>query len=226
MNFDSFVLAAATEELSEAGRAREHADALEFRLDLAETPLQQLSSYDDTLPIIATNRVEWEGGEAPDTPERLETLGIAAEHPMVEAIDVELSAIAAGDGQRTIEHAREHDASVIVSSHDFEETPDRQEMVRLLSQATEHGDVGKLAVRAETLDDVLELLAVTRSHTKTGQRVATMAMGAVGRHSRAVGPLYGSRIGYAPVDPERATAPGQYDLETLCRLIDQLHPEH
>jgi 3-dehydroquinate dehydratase-1 len=49
-----------------------------------------------------------------------------------------------------------------------------------------------------------------------------MAMGEAGRHSRAVAPLYGSKIGYAPVRPENATAPGQYDLETLRELIDQL----
>jgi 3-dehydroquinate dehydratase-1 len=49
-----------------------------------------------------------------------------------------------------------------------------------------------------------------------------MAMGEPGRHTRAVAPLYGSRIGYAPVDPEEATAPGQYDLGTLRTLYDLL----
>jgi 3-dehydroquinate dehydratase-1 len=49
-----------------------------------------------------------------------------------------------------------------------------------------------------------------------------MAMGEAGRHTRAVAPLYGSKIGYAPVDPAEATAPGQYDLATLADLIDRL----
>jgi 3-dehydroquinate dehydratase-1 len=49
-----------------------------------------------------------------------------------------------------------------------------------------------------------------------------VAVGEAGRHSRAVAPLYGSRIGYAPVDPDRATAPGQYDLATLRRLVETL----
>jgi len=49
-----------------------------------------------------------------------------------------------------------------------------------------------------------------------------MAMGEAGRHTRAVAPLYGSRIGYAPVDPDAATAPGQYDLATLAGLVDRL----
>jgi 3-dehydroquinate dehydratase-1 len=222
MDFDSFVLAAVTADLTDEPAAREDADAIEFRLDLAEEPLDALSGYDGDLPIIATNRVEWEGGETSDTPERLETLRVAAEHPMVEAIDVELAAIAAGNGLETVEHAREHGVSVIVSIHDFEETPAGTEMERLLSQAVEYGDIGKLAVTAETLDDVLQLIAVTRSLTQDDEQVATMAMGAVGRHSRAVAPLYGSRIGYAPVDPADATASGQYDLATLREMVDQL----
>jgi len=82
--------------------------------------------------------------------------------------------------------------------------------------------VGKLAVTAESRSDVLDLLAVTHEFDAAGERVATMAMGAPGRHSRAVAPLYGSKIGYAPLDPADATAPGQYDLQTLSRLVKYL----
>ena len=92
----------------------------------------------------------------------------------------------------------------------------------VFERASEYGDVAKLAVTAESLDDALALLAVTRAHSSAGRTVATMAMGAVGRHTRAVAPVYGSRVGYAPVDPDRATAPGQYDLATLSRLVTEL----
>ena len=58
--------------------------------------------------------------------------------------------------------------------------------------------------------------------TAAGHRVATMCMGEPGRHTRAVTPLYGSKIGYAPVDAADATAPGQYLLATLRALVDGL----
>ena len=45
MNFDSFVLAAATADLDDEAAAREHADAVEFRMDLAEDPLAQTSPF-------------------------------------------------------------------------------------------------------------------------------------------------------------------------------------
>ncbi|MFC5970610.1 type I 3-dehydroquinate dehydratase [Halomarina salina] len=225
MNFDGFVLAASTADLDEEPDARDHADIIEFRMDQASDPLAALDDYDGDLPILATNRVEWEGGDAPDDEDRLVALAAATEHPAVEAIDVELAAIVGArndDALWTIAHARERDASVVVSIHDFEETPAREECGRLLDQALEFGDVAKLAVMAESRADVLHLLGVTHAKTEAGERVATMAMGETGRHSRAVAPLYGSRIGYAPVDPERATAPGQYDLATLRELVDAL----
>ncbi|EMA47262.1 type I 3-dehydroquinate dehydratase [Halococcus saccharolyticus] len=222
MNFESLVLAAVTADLTEESAAREHADAVEFRMDLAIDPLTTLDDYDGELPILATNRTEAEGGEAAEKSERLDVLRRAAEHPAVEAIDIELAAIAESDGRDVVEHAHEHDASVVVSAHDFSGTPSRSELRETLSRACEHGDVGKLATTATSIDDVLVLLSVTRDLDANGHRVATMAMGATGRHSRAIAPLYGSRIAYAPVDPNEATAPGQYDLATLADLLDAL----
>ena len=218
MGFEEFVLAAVTADLSVEPAAREHADAVEFRLDLADDGRARLDAYDGDLPLLVTNRVEWEGGEAADEPARIEALERAVEHPAVEAVDVELAAVRSGDCADLLEHAREHDVAVVVSVHDFEATPDRETLSELLTEAAELGDVGKLAVTAETREDVLALLSATHEATAAGERVATMAMGEAGRHSRAVAPLYGSRIGYAPVDPADATAPGQYDSPAFRRV--------
>lgn len=221
MNFDTFVLAAATASLDDEPAAREHADAIEFRMDLAADPLVQLREYDGELPIIATNRAEWEGGEAAETG-RLDALAEAARLSAVEAIDVELHSLETEAGATLAEDARNEGVSIIASVHDFERTPSSADLRKLLQRATSHGDVGKLAVTAQTPRDVLDVLGATQTLSATGSTVATMAMGEAGRHSRAVAPLYGSRIGYAPVDPDDATAPGQYDLATLRRLVEEL----
>jgi 3-dehydroquinate dehydratase-1 len=219
--FESFTLAAASADLAAEPAAREHADCLELRLDLADDPLAALDGYDGTLPLIATNRPEWEGGGWTGDG-RIEALEAAVEHDAVEAVDVELATLSNGDGHGVVERAAELDVAVIVSTHDFEGTPPRPELGRLLTRAGEVGDVAKLAVTAHDPDDALDLLAATRAHAAEGAAVATMAMGEAGRHTRAVAPVYGSRIGYAPVDPADATAPGQYDLETLRTLVDAL----
>lgn len=224
MDFGSFVLAAVMADLADEPSARPYADAVEFRLDLAEAPLEDLADYDGMLPVVATNRVRTEGGDAPDDSTRLDTLEAAIEHPAVEAVDVELAGVAAGVADPVISAARALEVAVIVSSHDFDRTPAPDEMAATLRRAAEAGDVGKLAVTATDPSDVLDLLSVTWSLTVDDVPVATMAMGDPGRHSRVVAPVYGSRIGYAPVDPAAATAPGQYDLETFRSLIDGLGP--
>lgn len=222
MDFESFVLAAATSDLSEAPAARPHADALEFRMDGAEVPLDDLREYAGELPVIATNRPSWAGGAAAAGPARLEALETAASLPCVSAVDVELESVERGDADALVAGAREYDTHVVVSTHDFEATPDTETCRSLLARADDHGDVAKLAVTAAGPDDVLTVLQATLAATRAGTTVATMAMGDAGRHSRAIAPIYGSKIGYAPVDASRATAPGQFDLATLRSLIDRL----
>ena len=222
MEFDEFVLAASISDLAAEPRAREHADAVEFRMDLAADPLAALDDYDGDLPVLATNRAEWEGGEAADDDDRLADLAEAAELACVAAVDVELKSLTAGEGDQVVERAHRAGTSVVASVHDFERTPPRPELRGQLQEATDRADVGKLAVTANSRGDVLALLELTHEFASAGNRVATMAMGEAGRHSRAVAPLYGSRIGYAPVDPADATAPGQYDLATLSRLVGEL----
>jgi len=229
LDFDSFVLAAATDDLAAEPAARDHADAVEFRLDLATDPLDQLAAYDGELPLIVTNRAAWEGGEADDESRRLDTLDAALDHEAVAAVDLECGALdgtieaAATDRARDLrDSAREADIAVIASIHDFESTPAVDELVDLLKRADDKGDVGKLAVTASDRSDALAVLTATHRAVEAGRTVATMAMGAAGQHTRAVAPVYGSKIGYAPVDPAGATAPGQYDLATLRRLVDEL----
>ncbi|WP_256296847.1 type I 3-dehydroquinate dehydratase [Haloarchaeobius salinus] len=222
MDFDSFVLCASTADLAAEPAAREHADAVEFRMDLASDPLAALADYDGELPVLATNRARWEGGGAGDDTDRLDALATAATTHAVEAIDVELASIRGDDGERVVERAREVGASVVVSTHDFEGAGDAETMATALDAGLAYGDVAKLAVTATDRQDVLSLLALTDEYDRAGDPVATIAMGEAGRHSRVVAPLYGSRIGYAPVDPADATAPGQFDLATTAQLVDEL----
>ncbi|MEF8800916.1 MAG: type I 3-dehydroquinate dehydratase [Halolamina sp.] len=225
--FDSFTLVAATADLADEPAARGVADLVEFRMDLASDPLAQLASYDGELPLLVTNRPSWEGGEIPGGEARLEALEAAVGNEAVAAVDIELAALRRGGeiGDAANAVAAEAEAlgvDVVVSVHDFVGTPSERAMASLLTAAADAGDVGKLAVTAVSRSDALALLSATHATAAIGERVATMAMGEPGRHTRAVAPMYGSRIGYAPVRAEDATAPGQYDLETLADLVVEL----
>lgn len=221
--FDAFSLAASTADLADEPAARDHADLLEFRMDLASDPLSALADYDGDLPLLVTNRPTWEGGEADAGPKRLDTLREAVATEAVAAVDLELASLRRDDRAVDVaDAARESGVHVVASVHDFESTPPARALVSLLGAATAAGDVGKLAVTARDRRDTLRLLSATHAATDAGLTVATMAMGEAGRHTRAVAPLYGSRIGYAPVRAADATAPGQFDLETLSSLVSAL----
>ncbi|MFB6110941.1 MAG: type I 3-dehydroquinate dehydratase [Halobacteriaceae archaeon] len=212
---------AALTDLDDEPAAREYADLVEFRMDQYDgDPLAALARYDGDLSIIATNRVTTEGGDAPDRPARLDALAAAAEVTAVDAVDVEAAWLAAGRADQV--RAAATDTRIIASVHDFEGTPSVQAGKVQLRKACEQGAIGKLAVMANDHDDALRLLRLTRWAAAEGLPAATMAMGPAGRHTRALAPLYGSRLTYAPVDTEAATAPGQYDLRTLRTLLEQL----
>jgi 3-dehydroquinate dehydratase-1 len=221
LTFDRFRLAASTADLSTEPAARDHADLVEFRMDLAADPVAAVVDYDGDLPLLVTNRAEWEGGgcDASEA-ERIDDLVAAAESETVVAADVELATLE--ETPDVGDRLRDADAAVVASAHDFEATPERERLDDVLAQAARLGDVGKLATTARNRTDTLALLSATHEATTAGLTVATMAMGAPGSHTRAVAPLYGSRIGYAPVDAADATAPGQYDLETLASLVATL----
>jgi len=228
VDLDSFSLCASTADLGEEPAAREHADLVEFRMDLANDPSDALADYDGDLPLLVTNRPHWEGGKTAPFG-RLDALAAAVEHEAVVAVDVELATLRGRptgtneiDAEELTVHARRHDAAIVASVHDFDGTPAPGTLDGLLREAAAAGDVGKLAVTARTTGEALDLLAATHRATIRGDRVATMAMGEAGRHTRAVAPVYGSRLGYAPVDAADATAPGQYDLATLRRLVADL----
>lgn len=228
MNVDGFSLAATTADLSEEPAAREHADCVEFRMDLAAEPLDALAAYDGELPLLVTNRPDWEGGDAQRSG-RLDALTAAIRYDAVEAVDIELASLRGRPTGRNdatpaalFEGARERGVTVVASVHDVEGTPAPGALDALLSAAAAAGDVGKLATTAAGRGDALALLAATHRATARGERVATMAMGEAGRHTRAVAPIYGSQIGYAPVRPEAATEAGQFDLATLRELVDRL----
>lgn len=215
-----FLLAATTSELRREPEVREVADLVEFRMDKATDPIAQLESYDGNLPIVATNRPRWEGGEAPDAG-RLDRLVEAAGFEAVELVDVELETVRGEDSP--VSALRENGVEVICSHHDFEETPSTERLTELIEACSRFGDVAKVATFAVDRGDALRLLSSLYETTEQGHRVAALAMGADGSLSRVLAPFYGSALGYAPLQSDdEEYAPGQLPIHTLASLVGSL----
>jgi 3-dehydroquinate dehydratase-1 len=220
---DHFQLVAASTSPVVPSEVEDLADLIELRLDGCPDREGAVEAVTCSLPVIVTNRPTWEGGTFEgDESDRLAILAEAMSHEQVVAVDIELRTLQTPAGAALADQARAAGRWVIASVHDFEATPPRSECERLLRSAGLLGDVGKLAVTAETPGDAAQLLAVTDSVARWGVRVSTMAMGAVGTHTRVVAPTYGSVLGYAPAVVDSPTATGQLPLETLRAMLSQL----
>lgn len=220
MTTDEFSLAATTNDLSREPDAREAADFIEFRMDSAKNPIAQISDYDGTLPIIATNRPKWCGGEADDSG-RLDHLFAAARFDAVEMVDIEVETTRGT--QWVLDEFRENDVRILTSFHDFEETPDQETLDAIIADCAKYGDIAKVATFAEDYTDTVRMLKAITTATRNGISVVGLSMGEIGSHTRVIGPLYGAKLGYAPLESDTSEyAPGQIPLSELNSLIERM----
>lgn len=99
------------------------------------------------------------------------------------------------------------DAPLILSYHNFEETPDLQPLWQQLTQTPAR--FYKIATKANSALDGWRLL----EHMKKHPNCIAIGMGAIGQFTRILGPVFGAPITYASLEKE--TAPGQLSLQEL-----------
>ena len=183
---------------------------LEVRLDLVEgDPLEVMRSIRSAmnLPLIATNRWRAEGGLFRGTEkERIDLLCQASEY--ADFVDIELRAELKDELMGRI------DKPTIVSYHDFRRMPSPEELRSTLFEISETGaSIAKIAVTPGFLGDNLTLLELL---LKANTPLCVIAMGELGRHMRAIAPIYGSVLTYGYVS--EATAPGQMTVSELKQM--------
>jgi 3-dehydroquinate dehydratase I len=208
----SRIVAVLGAEGAEGVKATSEADMIELRLDLVNEPIRAIKAVRlaTTKPIIATNRLKTEGGMFLGSErERIELLLQAA--PFADFVDIELLA------ELRDEFMARVNKPVIVSYHDFLGMPDEDEMATILENMKKTGAAyAKIAVTPKNLRDNLRILGLLLD---ADMPLCMIAMGNIGRHLRAVAPLYGSVLTYGFV--ANSTAPGQMSLAEL-RLAKKL----
>ena len=108
---------------------------------------------------------------------------------------------------------------VIVSYHDFQNMLDDRKLTEVYGQMKNtKAAIAKIALTPQNLEDNLRILEFLLD---ADTPLCMIAMGRIGRHLRAVAPLYGSALTYGFVT--ESTAPGQMSLKELIaarRLLD------
>lgn len=133
-------------------------------------------------------------------------------------VDIEVEG-ADGFRKEIIGVAKEHGCRVIVSYHNYEETPGAEELRGIVKSCFDSGaDIAKIACMARSAADNARLLGLLDSE----KRLIVIGMGKVGRITRVIAPLLGSEITFVSCGMGKETAPGQMGREELEKIMEVL----
>ncbi|HOE57960.1 MAG TPA: type I 3-dehydroquinate dehydratase [Bacillota bacterium] len=226
----------AEEEEKELMRAAEDIaeflpDAIEWRADYfkdacdpikVKRVLMALRRIIGETPLIFTFRSNSEGGfNKVEDPIRYEIIKQAIYTGEADAVDIELAS-----GKTNIAQIKEiadkHHVILILSYHNFAETPPIDYLIdKIKEQISSGANVPKIAVMPKTEEDVLTLLSATlKARMEIDTPIITMSMGKLGMISRVAGGIFGSDLTFGA--SKKASAPGQIpinDLKTAMNIL-------
>jgi 3-dehydroquinate dehydratase type I len=187
----------------------------EIRMDMMDlTPSEVRTIFSGHPNLIATCRP----GKHPADVCRtllLEAIGAGAAY-----VDVEVH-WPASFREEVVAAAKAAGCAVIASYHDFEKTPGREALERLVSECFATGaEIAKIACMAQSEADNARLLGLLDGDKK----MVVIGMGEIGKVTRVAAPLSGALFTFASLTKGKETADGQIDKETLEAIFRRLAP--
>ncbi|MFF5513277.1 type I 3-dehydroquinate dehydratase [Staphylococcus capitis] len=216
--------------LDELIKYKDYIDIVELRIDQWEnfviknvdTVIQQLRGLNLDFKILVTYRTSNQGGKGNvEETTYIDILKLLIEYAQFELLDIEWSgAINTDQYAQLITDAQEKNLNVVLSHHNFEETPSLEEikfiyykMQKLAPQYL------KLAVMPNNKEDVLHLLeAMSVTSDNTPYKVIGISMSHLGLVSRVAQGVFGGSISYGCLGEPQA--PGQIHVKALKQQLE------
>ena len=206
-------------------------DLVEWRVDFISLALSndKLVKYLAGLkervgvPLIFTLRTGNEGGARSVSDDYYFNLNRGALNSgLIDAIDIEMY-FNKKITQDLVELAKNRNVPVILSNHDVQKTPEKDELLRRLEKMEEAGaDIAKIAVMPKSKMDVISLMqASVEACEKLEIPLITIAMGKEGLISRIAGEFTGSAITYGARSIENAL--GQATAQDQKQMLVLVH---
>ncbi|KAG2629710.1 bifunctional 3-dehydroquinate dehydratase/shikimate dehydrogenase, chloroplastic-like isoform X1 [Panicum virgatum] len=218
--------------------AAELAAAAALGADLAELRLDRLAGFAPRrdlpvilaeprpLPALVTYRPKWEGGEYEgDEEPRFEALMLAMELG-AEYVDMELKA--ANKFMRLLAGKKPENCKLIVSSHNYENTPSVEELADLVAQIQATGaDIVKIATTATEIVDVARMFQILVHCQEKQVPIIGLVMNERGFISRVLCPKYGAFLTFGSLEKGKESSPAQPTAADLINLynIRQIGPD-
>nr|CAN60561.1 hypothetical protein VITISV_034024 [Vitis vinifera] len=202
-------------------------DLVEIRLDYLKnfSPRQDLQFLvkQSPLPTLVTYRPTWEGGQYDgDEGKRLDALRLAIELG-ADYIDVELQV--APEFINSIQGKTSGKVKIIVSSHNYQNTPSAEELGNLVARIQATGaDIVKIATTALDITDCARIFQVL-AHSQVP--TIGIAMAERGLISRILSAKFGSYLTFGSLEAGVVSAPGQPTVKDLLDLYNfrQIGPD-
>ncbi len=201
---------------------RDKVDLVEIRIDSMAKPDVSACINNISYPLLFTNRPEWEGGLFKGSESKRIKPLITALEMGADFVDIELRA-EKDIRNEVIAAARGAKSKVIMSWHDFQETPPEDELTEiLLKMKNNRADMAKIVTTAHCELDALKVLNLQRKANEIDIPLAAFCMGQAGQISRFATIYLNGAITYAAIDQISATAPGQLSVKQIRQLINIL----
>ena len=198
------------------------ADVIEIRLDSITGASIKPFLQTIACPLLFTNRPTWEGGYFTGTEIGRVDLLVEAICQGTAYIDLELQS-PDESLQRVKAAIARSDTRLILSHHDFEITPSREELVEILHSMQKKGaDIGKIITTAHDYHDVLRILQLQEDASYVQFPLIAFCMGQAGVISRFATLKLGGYMTYCAIDASEATAPGQVSAHALRSFLSLL----
>ncbi len=205
-------------------KAFAQADMVELRLDRIRHPNLSVLMGARRGNLLVTNRKKEEGGYFGGTEMvRVELLAEAVRLG-ADYVDIEASTDSMLVRQLAGAIERKRGATKwIVSHHDFQGTPSWPDLVdRYYSCRAFVADAVKIVTYARSVEDNLRLLQLVTLSLSEGQPIIAFCMGPLGRISRLLAPILGSCLTYASLRKGAESAPGQWTVAELRKIMPLL----
>ncbi|MDR0415385.1 MAG: type I 3-dehydroquinate dehydratase [Prevotellaceae bacterium] len=185
----------------------------ELRLDLMQLKPEQVKQLLEhkELQTVATCRAS-----KLDTSERLRQLQFAIRHG-ASYVDVEMES---DESYRTalVKFAEEHGCKIIISYHNFEQTPCLPEMRKIIADCRRmNADIVKLVTTARSAHDSARVMSLYEGESN----LVAFAMGNAGKITRIACLYLGAPFTYAAPACGLEAAPGQISARSMNFMIQQ-----
>lgn len=186
----------------------------EIRIDLCKFNAVQVKEiFSNGGKLIATCRPN------PLTDNERKELLITAIQNGASYVDVEIESDYAFK-QAIITEARKNNCTVIISYHNYENTPSAKQLQIIAQQCFDMGaDVAKMACLCNVPEDNASILSVYQPN----KRIVSIGMGEMGKISRIAAIYMGAEFTFAAVSNQQVTAPGQISYDKLSNIVNLIN---